>query len=363
MSNIPPRLTSAVPDSPEEALLKSPLLRSWMTRRRNHRVVLAVSGGADSVALFRVFLWAAQSDREDGGLANPLLVAHINHGLRGEESDGDAAFVRELAGRFDIPYFEELLLSDELAEETRREGSAESAARNLRYSRLLTIAQENGARFILTAHHAEDQLETILQRIFRGTGIDGLTGIADVRPLNSAVVLGRPLLELRKRAILDYLTRLGQPFRTDSTNVSDAFTRNRIRGELVPLLESIFPNRWDSALFSLARQADGARTMIDEAVQRLEKETERVIGEKIKKTDPLEIPLAPFWATPDPSALAVGEFFRKIWIRLDWPLREMGFRQWSALAAMVLKQAPKTRDFPGGVHVRIEGDRLVLWRK
>lgn len=339
------------------------VLAAWPVEERlSRRAVLAVSGGADSTALFTCFARIAHFKAKEGLLAvsEPLSAVHIDHRLRGAESDGDAAFVRDLAERYEIPFRLERLDPDELAAETKIEGSAESAARKLRYDRLRMAAEERGARYVLTAHHADDRLETLLIRLFRGSSFGGLTGIAPARPLGEAVALVRPFLAFHRKEIRAYLDRLGEPFRTDSSNASPRFTRNRVRNELIPLLESIFPNRWDGAMARLADRSAEIEPMIDRALLRLEKSLERVAP--VRRPDgSLVIPLAPLLdAETAPADYLLREYFRRIWREKEWPLREMGTRQWEALAAMVRSTGSATREFPGGVTVRRLDDSLTL---
>jgi len=159
-------------------------------------VVVAVSGGADSVALLR----GMASARSTLAGSGRLIVAHFNHGLRGAESDADQAFVEELAARF------QLQCCSARAAPAGSGHVAEEAARNQRYAFLLQTASTQGARVVATAHTADDQIETVLHRVVRGSGLSGLAGIPFTRSLSEAVALVRPLLHYRRAEILAYLT-------------------------------------------------------------------------------------------------------------------------------------------------------------
>ena len=340
------------------------ILDSWpMEKWSRFRRVLAVSGGADSVALFRLFVYleggARRKEGDDG---------------EGEESREDARFVAELAGRYQIPFVVESIDPDELRRETEREGSLEAAARNLRYRLLLENAGRFGARFILTAHHADDQIETLLHRFFRGSGIDGLAGMTRFRPLNEAVVLVRPLLDFRRSEILDYLGRLGQAWRTDSSNESPDFLRNRIRNELIPLLTDLFPNRFEKSLLQWSGTCRELSRFLQDSLDRYladyfdrkgggktrfeEGAFSGIVGEGGERgTCPPSFPLDLFREMPETLA---REFFRRLWRDSNWPLGEMSQEKWRLLATMGREGTPSAVEFPGGIVVRVIKDRLEI---
>lgn len=192
------------------------------------RVIAAVSGGADSVCLLAL-LWEM---RKAWGLE--LRVVHVHHGLRAGEADRDGEFVSELCGRLQVPCRVCKVAVREMASE--RGMSEEEAARFLRYEALEWEAvewEEDGKRVrIAVAHHSGDQAETILHNLFRGTGLSGLGGIPYVR---GRII--RPLLDADRGEIEEWLGKKGFSWVQDSTNASDRYTRNRIRGHLLPLIE------------------------------------------------------------------------------------------------------------------------------
>jgi len=174
------------------------------------RILVALSGGADSVALLHALA------RLDG---YRLTAAHFNHGLRGPESDRDEQFVRELCQRLKL---------DLIVERTDRlHGSAnlEERARDLRHEFLNRAADHSDARSIAIAHHADDQAETVMMRLLRGAGAAGLAAMSPAGP--GRIV--RPMLALHRGQILVYLAAIGAPYVADSSNLSPAFLRNRIR--------------------------------------------------------------------------------------------------------------------------------------
>jgi tRNA(Ile)-lysidine synthase len=199
------------------------------------RVVIAVSGGADSTALLDAFLRWRQ---EEGGIET-ITLAHLNHQLRGQESDEDERFVEEMAGSLNLPVFVERIDVAEIAQTER--DNLEAVARRLRYAFLQRVAGGCAAGIILTGHTRDDQVETILMRLLRGAGPQGLRGIEEERTLGSISRLIRPMLEITRSEVIDHCDHYGLTFRNDSSNRSKRFTRNRIRHELLPLLRSLNP--------------------------------------------------------------------------------------------------------------------------
>jgi len=189
------------------------------------KVVVALSGGADSVALIDIL----------NRLDYFCIGAHVNFHLRGEESDRDAAFSHQLCRDLGIPFYKTDLFAAEYAE---REGiSVEMAARELRYRWFEQLRKEQNAIAVAVAHHKDDSVETVLLNLIRGTGIRGLTGI---KPRNGNIV--RPLLCCDREDVLEYIEQRGLTYVTDRTNLLNEFRRNKIRLEVLPLLESIQPS-------------------------------------------------------------------------------------------------------------------------
>jgi tRNA(Ile)-lysidine synthase len=302
----------------------------------------AVSGGADSVALLRGLL--------DAGVPH-VAAAHFNHQLRGAESDADEAFVRDLAAQLGVPFHRGS--ADVAALAARQRENLEATARHLRYKWLAELAKEAGATWVATGHTADDQAETVLHRLIRGTGIPGLRGIAASRELAAGVQLLRPMLSVTRADVLDYLHALGQPFRDDATNADTAYTRNRIRHELLPLLKTFNP-AIVPVLGRLAGQAE-------EITADRESNTRGLLREA-------ECPSAGGLLVFDAEKLrgfgdhALGELFRSVWQREGWSASGMTFDHWRRLAA-VARGEPSAADFPGGVVARRVGRVVQLGRR
>ena len=202
-------------------------LRQYSLFSQGDRIAVGVSGGADSVALLR-FLAALRPQ-----FGWDLVVCHIHHGLRGAEADRDECFVRALAEQLGLPCAVSRIDAAALA--LRDHISVEEAGRTARYAFFAQTAGEGGR--IATAHTLDDSIETVLMNLVRGTGLRGLCGIPRIR---GNIV--RPLLDCTRAEVEDYLGALGQPYCTDSTNLTDDYTRNRIRHDILPRLCELNPN-------------------------------------------------------------------------------------------------------------------------
>ena len=214
-----------------EKLCVETALRQWMERflpvQRAFGVVVAVSGGADSMTL----LHALAALREEKALS--LLAAHVHHGLRGEQADADEAFVREQCEAMDVPL---AVLHADVAREALRGEGIEAAGRRIRYDFFRRLAQQKGYSFIATAHTADDNLETVLLHLTRGSSLHGLCGIP---PIDGMLI--RPLLSCTRAQIEAYCAAHHLSYVTDATNADVSYSRNRVRALVVPQLRSINP--------------------------------------------------------------------------------------------------------------------------
>lgn len=202
-------------------------------------MLLALSGGADSTLLTHL---CAEHAAKVGA---PLHLAHVNHGIRGEEADRDEQFCREIAERLRLPLH--VLHADVPAIAKESGESIEQAARRVRYDYFAALMREHALPILLTAHHADDNAETLLLRLVRGTGLSGLGGIAPVRPLKEAgktiaglaPVVVRPLLKLSRQDVVSACEQLGLTYVSDSTNADVHYARNRVRRDVLPVLGDI----------------------------------------------------------------------------------------------------------------------------
>ncbi|HEY1209116.1 MAG TPA: tRNA lysidine(34) synthetase TilS [Terracidiphilus sp.] len=213
------------------------------------RLAVGLSGGADSVALVRAL---AERCRELGMV---LHAAHLHHGLRGEEADNDLAFSRSLAAKLGLPFHEARVDAGTTAKENAE--TIEEAARRLRYSWFRQLMASGEVEAIATAHILDDQAETVLAKFLRGAWTEGLSGIHPVIEFPEGRIL-RPLLSTTRTEVEAYLRALGQDWCEDSSNRRLTFTRNRIRHELLPLLEGWNPQLREhlSQMATLARDEE-----------------------------------------------------------------------------------------------------------
>ena len=276
-----------------------------------------------------------------------LVVAHFDHRLRGAESQTDCDFVAALCRDHGLRC--RLGAMDRL---DRAPDGIESAAREARYRFLQATAEELGFRYVATGHTADDQAETILHRIVRGTGLAGLAGMTRFRPLGPAVSLARPLLAVRRAEVLRYLADLGQPFRTDSSNADPAFTRNRLRALLAELAEQFNPDVAGALLRLGDLAAENQEVIAVLADDLLRQAVLRADADGVVlRTDSLRS-AAPY---------LVREAFVALWRQRGWPLQAMGRDQWDLLAAMASdRPGPRKREFPGPIVVVSEDETLIL---
>ena len=217
------------------------------------RLCIAISGGADSVALL-LTLHAANTAKRDA-LGTGLSAIHVNHNLRAEESDADQQFVTELCNRLEIPlHIHQVSVTDRVSQTSE---TIEEAARTLRYDIFRSLIADGRANSILTAHTLDDQAETVLMKLLRGAWTEGLGGIHPIVAVPNGKIL-RPLLNTPRTVIEAFLKETSQPWREDSSNTDAAYTRNRLRHTILPLLRTENPslNQTLSNLAELAREEE-----------------------------------------------------------------------------------------------------------
>ncbi len=305
------------------------------------RVLVGVSGGPDSVAL-----WLGLAE-----LRIDVHAVHVHHGWRGAEADADAAWVTAVGQRLNLST-EIVAISPELRAEQAGK-SLEEGARDARYQLLISAADRRGCAMIAVGHTAEDQVETVLHHILRGTGLSGLAGMPVERALTERLRLIRPMLTVNRSEVLAFLAAREQPYRVDVTNADVSLTRNRLRLELLPMLREEFNPQVDAALLRLAGQAAETAGMLTELAEKLLAEVLLDVSESCCRLDAVRLSRA-----PDPL---IRQSLRQLWIRRNWPRQEMGQREWQRLAGLV--HVPGTIDFPGGITARRETGPLVIGRR
>jgi tRNA(Ile)-lysidine synthase len=305
--------------------------------RPEKTAVIGVSGGRDSIALAHLLIsmrW------------KKLVVAHLNHGLRGRASEEDAAFVRQFAKDHGVRCAIGKVNVAALAK--RKKLSVETAARDARRDFLLRLAGKHRCGAVFMAHHAEDQAETVLQNLFRGAALRGVSGMAPAAWLGESVLLLRPALDASRREVDEYMAAHGLQHREDESNAFLEFTRNRVRHELLPLLDDIF-RREVSPL--ITRFAEHAR-QDDEFLQTLVNRC---------STDPNVV-------EPDGSLRITGKFRRQHpavqgRILRNWLVgrsSRIGSREVHAAQAMLEGRKAGRINLPGDAWLCHDGRRLWL---
>jgi tRNA(Ile)-lysidine synthase len=310
-------------------------------------VAVALSGGADSVALLRAVL---EIKRQAGG-DGEVCALHVNHRLRGAESDEDADWCERLCRSLDVPL---VVLKGDAAGRAADDGDGiEAAARAERYELLGQAAERRGARYLATAHTRDDQVETVLLRLLRGAGQRGLRGIPRTRALTPALTLVRPLLDVSRDAIVAYLAELDQPFRTDSSNLSPRFTRNRVRNQLLPLLRTEYGAEIDGALVRLAAQADDAQQLLEGLAAGVLARCD------LQRSDAqLSLLMEPLRSEP---MIIVCEALRMTWREARLAEQAMTFDWWQSLAKLAQSSTEReVLNLPGNVRASTTEGRLLL---
>jgi tRNA(Ile)-lysidine synthase len=311
---------------------------------RDDRVLVAVSGGADSVAL----LWGLSELASEFSLE--LFVAHLNHQLRGAESDADATWVAQLARGLNVRCEIGLASEEEL---TADASHLEETARQVRYRFLDEMAAKFNYPTIALAHTFDDQVETVLHRLLRGTGISGLVGMRSVRQSEQGFRLVRPMLAIRRSTVEDYLRERRQTYRTDSTNLDTTMTRNRLRHVVLPSLRDQVNPQVDAAIARLAEQASELDDFLSGYLNQLLSRALRGSQPDVCHVDVRELAAEP--------AHIVRELFRLLWKRQGWPLQAMGYEQWNRLAQLLTSK--ETITLSGQIEARFHSEWMLVLRR
>ena len=321
------------------------------------RIGVAVSGGADSVGLLRLL------DALRGRLGIALLVFHFDHCLRGAESDADARFVVELARGLGIECVVER--GDVLATASKNKWNLEDAGRRMRYAFFERVVAQGKAKRIAVAHTEDDQAETVLAHLLRGTG---LTGLAGIHPQTGSII--RPLLGERRETLRQYLREIGQPWREDSTNLDVRRMRARVRECLLPMLERDFTNHVTNRLAALAELAreeqDFWRVLVEDRirtfVQRNDGRLSIAIGDLLA---PIDIPFRRSAETSGQKApwqrTLTERLIRRLYEDVHGTASKLGLRHVEQVIRLAGESASGSRvELPGGVVVARNFDQLIF---
>ena len=362
-------------------MLAKDLLADWPAERwMDRRLVVGVSGGADSVALLLALREVAEPQR--------LVVAHLNHGWRGAESDQDAAFVVKLCAQLGVRCVAALLRdrdsetasqSDGIASrdcamlakggvrdavdylevdvvQTEMEGQrrTEEKAREARYQFFKKTAYEFGASYVVTAHTADDRIETLLHNMLRGAGLAGAASLVMFRPFDEDLVLVRPLLRKRRSDIEQFLAARGQSFRTDSSNLQVRYRRNFLRQQVLPLIAQPYPAAPDSLL----NFSELAEELVADLNLLANRWLDRVGYPALPRAAAFHFS-APQSAVTDTPWSVVHAALRKVWLDAGWPQADMSRAHWHSLRHLCT-QPSGTINLPGNLRAEASGGRMLI---
>ncbi len=338
-------------------------------------VLVAVSGGADSVALLRAI--HAIKDRRRWRLS--VTVSHVQHHLRGEDAEQDARFVASLSSQLGLPCLRKDL------DPAGVQGNVENWARNQRYLALKELACDCRASFIATAHHGDDQLETLLMRLVRGTALKGLSGIRyrttgvtppsltdheqmlsapgnnssyfdqpGINPNACSPIIIRPMLTVTRAEVVDYLQRLKQDWRTDHTNADTTRWRARLRAEVLPVLEAMRPHAGKRAT-RLAEYLQSMQRVIDAAVQEAE-------AHVVLVPQGYELPRPACRAM---ERVVLSELLRRLLVKLGAGQDKLSAPNMDRVVRAVADRRGGSRvfQFPDGIEIIVTRDAVSILRR
>lgn len=312
-------------------------------------VLIAVSGGADSICLLHVL----KTLRDERLLEASLVCAHVNHQLRGQASDADQRFVVECAGVLGLPVVARSV--DVPACARTHKLSIETAARQLRLAALAEIAREQGCSWVATGHHKNDNAETVIQRLRRGTGFRGLAGIRPIRPLDDDLWLARPLLCATRDEILRYLRKHALQWQEDRTNADTVYMRNYIRHRMLPLLQqdaqACLVDELSELAMSAGRLYDRVREQAEEAWDAMTHRDKNKVG----------IDTTGLALLPEPVAI---ELIRRTLVSLGSGERDLTERHYGNILRLARRRTiNEAVSLPGGFSARYEFGQVVLLRR
>jgi len=323
-----------------EQVLKT--VRNYEMLEPGDTVLAAVSGGPDSV-----FLLLALKNLKNKLKLKKVLVCNLDHGLRADESKEDSAFVKRFAAELGFEFIHKTI---DLKKIARKGISIEEAAREERYKFFEEAAGKSGAGILATGHTLDDQAETVLMRFIKGTALKGIVGIAPVRGLGKFKVV-RPLIEIEKSEIVDYLDGAGISYRIDSTNAEPLYFRNVVRSDILPFLEKYNP-KLKRSLFNLAEH-------LREDFDFIEQAKSGITGGR-SDPDAMRVEIRLKDIAVQPRALQ-KEILRDLLEDAGGEVKRLSFRHWKELESLIRrKSSGNSVDLPGGIRVTRHADRIVF---
>ena len=325
-----------------ERVLKT--IRNYDMLKSGDTVLVAVSGGSDSL-----FLLLALNHLKSKLKLKKIIICNLDHGLRGQESSEDSLFVKKIVEDLNLGFIHKII---NLSVKKSKDLSTEEIAREERYKFFINAAQATRADVIATGHTLDDQAETILMRLIKGSSMKGIVGISPVRNEKTVRII-RPLFELEKREIEKYLDDRGVGYRIDSTNLTPIYFRNVVRSEIMPFLEKYNP-RLKRVLCNLAEHLREDFEFI--------KEAKSVIQHKIAHSkDRLEIKLKDL--VVQPRALQ-KEILRDSLDKIGGEVKRLSFRHWKEVEQLIAhKRKGACLDLPGDIRITRTAVSLVFQKR
>ena len=309
-------------------------------------VVIGCSGGADSVALLR--LMAELRTHGDHPPRGFVIAAHYNHALRGSESDDDQKFVQTLAEQLGLRF---------QTTRTQSKETSEAALRSMRMQFLTDTAHASGARYIAVAHSADDNAETVLHHLLRGTGPAGLTGINHTRSIGTDLVLYRPLITASRHEIRTALNEVEQAWREDSSNQQLHYQRNWIRHKLIPTIEHRYPHAVDAINRAVSGQREW-RSLVDQLAR-----TWLDDHQIANRCTGVQQDNAALKRDHSTDRVIIISAMQNLWTKMGWPRGAMARDHWCRLANTVNSQTVERYSLPGPVDVDATQQVITLSSK
>lgn len=310
-----------------------------LSPKRTH--LIGLSGGRDSVALLHFLI--RQGYRK-------LVLCHLNHSLRGRESGQDAALVQRLAKRYQLPC--ETLKVDIRKRATETKASLETTGREERQRFFLATAKKYRCRSVFLAHHADDDAETVLHNLFRGSGLQGVSGMKPVHETAHGLVLVRPLLDVTRQDIHDYVTVQRLAYREDSSNQSTKHTRNRVRHELIPLLGDLFQRDVTPLLKRFSTLAARDHAFLNELAQAF-------TNQHALFNDDGSLRLRVEFKKAHP---AIQSRILQRWLVETHAVPRIGHREIEAALSMLQPDGPARINLPGDRLLRRKAGRFIIFK-
>jgi len=318
-------------------------IKKYNMLEKGDRVLVGLSGGPDSVTLLHVLCGLKKE------YSLNILVAHLDHKFRGEESRGDRRFCEELAEKYGIEIVSDEIDVPKIAKE--KGISPEEAARFERYDFFKRVAKERGMGKVAVGHTMDDQAETVLMRIIRGAGMSGLGGISPVKEMQGFTIL-RPLIEASRKEVEDFISENDLKFRKDSSNEKTIFTRNKIRLELIPLLEKDFNPNIKEVLSNMAENLQIENDFLKRYARRKFKSVSKI------KQDEISIDLKKFKKQPE----AVRKRILRAGLEeLKGDLRRLTYQHWKEIEELIdSRPVNSIVDLPAGISVIKDRASIIL---